>query len=60
MTGNVFILQVPALMYVVLSKEEKLAPYGKLVDTTEYMTVQARCRTEVVKTEFNFTYIISC
>jgi len=45
MTGNVFILQLHALMYVVLRMEEKPMPYGKLVDTTECMTVQVRCRT---------------
>jgi hypothetical protein len=39
MTGNLAILQVHALMYVVLSKKENPVPYGKLVVTTECMTV---------------------
>ena len=39
MTGNVVLSEVHALTYVVLSKAEKHVPYGKLVSTTEYITL---------------------
>jgi hypothetical protein len=35
MTGNVFISEVDAAMYVVLNKAEKHVPYGELFGTTE-------------------------
>jgi len=34
MTRNIVICEVDALMYVVLSKQEKHVPYGELVGTT--------------------------
>jgi len=39
MNGNVIISDVDALMYVVLSKAEKHAPYGKLVGTRACITL---------------------
>jgi hypothetical protein len=39
MTGNVVTSEVDALMYVVLSKAEKHASYGKLVGTKECITL---------------------
>jgi hypothetical protein len=39
MTGNVPISEVDAVMYVILSKAEKHVPCGKLVGTTECMTL---------------------
>ena len=39
MTGNVVIFEVDALMYVVLSKAEKYASYGKLIGTKECTTL---------------------
>jgi hypothetical protein len=38
MTGNVVISEVPAVMYVVLSKAEKHVTYGELVGSTECIT----------------------
>jgi len=38
-TGNVVISEVHVLTYVVLSKAEKHVPYGKLVGTTECLTL---------------------
>jgi hypothetical protein len=35
MTGNVFISEVDAVMYVVLSKAENHLPYAELFGTTE-------------------------
>jgi len=61
MTGNVATLQVHFLMCVVLSKEEKPLPYGKLViplNVSRYR--QDVALSEVVTTKFYFTYIISC
>jgi hypothetical protein len=46
MTGNDVIYEVGALMYVVLSKAEKHVPYEELSATTEYLTLQTRCRTD--------------
>jgi hypothetical protein len=37
--GNVIISYMDALMYVVLSKTEKHAPYGKLVGTRACITL---------------------
>jgi hypothetical protein len=37
MTCNVFMSDVDARMYVVLSKAEKHVPYGELVGSTEYI-----------------------
>jgi hypothetical protein len=37
--GNVVISEVDAHMYVVLSKAEKHVPYGKLVSTTDCITL---------------------
>jgi hypothetical protein len=39
MTGNVVISDVNALIYVVLSNEEKQVPYGELVGITECITL---------------------
>jgi hypothetical protein len=39
MNGNVVVSEVDALTYVVLSKAEKHAPYGKLAGTTECITL---------------------
>jgi len=39
MAGNVIISDVGALVYVILSKVEKHAPYGELVATTECITL---------------------
>ena len=39
MTDNVVIFEVDALMYVVLSKAEKHAFYGKLIGTKECVTL---------------------
>jgi hypothetical protein len=39
MTGNVFICEVDAISYVVLSKAEKYVRYGKLVGATECITL---------------------
>jgi len=46
--GNVVIPEVDAFMYstgVVLSKEEKHMPYGKLVGATECTAINPRCCT---------------
>jgi len=46
--GNVVIAEVYTIMYstsVVLSKEEKRVPYGKIVGATECITVCPRCCT---------------
>jgi hypothetical protein len=45
MTGNVIISEVDPVLCVVLSKAEKHEPYGKLVGTTECVTLQTRCCT---------------
>ena len=37
MPGSIVISEVYALMYVVLSKEEKHVPYSELVGTTKCM-----------------------
>ena len=39
MTGNVFISEVGAVMYAVLSKAEKNVPYGELVGTNHGIAV---------------------
>ena len=39
MTDSVVISEVDAFMYVVLSKAQKHVPYGKLVGTTECITL---------------------
>jgi hypothetical protein len=39
MTGNVVILMVYVLMYIVLSKAVKHAPYGELVRTREFVAL---------------------
>jgi hypothetical protein len=53
--GSVAISEVDALMYVVLNKAEKNMPYGDLVGTRECITLQTRCRTEIVICQFNLT-----
>jgi len=45
MTGIVFISEVDALMYVVLSMAEKHVSYEKLFGTTECVTLYPRWRT---------------
>jgi hypothetical protein len=37
MTGNVIVSELHDLMYVVLSKAEKLVPFGELVGTMEFI-----------------------
>ena len=44
MTGNVVISEVDALMYVALSRAEKHVPYVELFGTTEFITLQPKCR----------------
>ena len=39
MTGNVVISEVDAVVYVVLSKREKLIPYGELFGKIEFLTL---------------------
>jgi len=39
MSGNVFLSEVDAPMYVILVKAEKHMPYREPVDTTEYITL---------------------
>jgi hypothetical protein len=46
MTGNVVISERDALVYVVLSKEEKHVPYGELVCSTECIMLKTRCCTD--------------
>jgi len=38
-TGNIFISEIDALMYVVLTKAENHVPYGELAGTTECTTL---------------------
>jgi hypothetical protein len=45
MTANIVITEVGARVYVVLSKEEKHAPYGKTAGTTECIPLYPRCCT---------------
>jgi hypothetical protein len=45
MTSNVVISEVNDLMYVVLIKEGKHVRCGKLVATTDCITLQTKCRT---------------
>jgi len=61
MTGNVFILQLHALMYVVLRMEENPCLMGNwLIPLNVWRYRSDVALTEVVTTESNFTYIISC
>ena len=39
MTGNIVIFEASALMYIVISKAEKHAPYEELVGTTDSITL---------------------
>jgi len=45
MTTNIVICEVGALVYVVLSKEEKHVPYGETVSTKECIQLYPRCHT---------------
>ena len=45
MTGSVVISEVVVLVCVVLSMAEKYVSWEESVNTTEYITLQARCRT---------------
>jgi len=56
MTGYVVVPEVHTVMYVVLSKEEKHVPSGKLVSNHGiYNVVASLALTEVVTTELNCT-----
>lgn len=52
MTANTVISEVGALVYVVLSKEEKHVPYGETVPVNVYSYTRGFAQTEVVITRF--------
>jgi len=57
--GNVVIPDVDALMYVVLSKAEKHAPYGKPVGTRACFFIFNVCHPEVFNTYTKYTILFS-
>jgi hypothetical protein len=57
MPGNVVISEMDSVMYGVRGEEEKHVPRGKLVGTTECVTLWPRCRqSEAVITYGNYIY----
>jgi hypothetical protein len=58
MTGNVVIVEVVAVMYVVLSNAEKYVPYGEIVHQTMNAVEEVSVSpAEGVVCEFSHTYV---